>query len=65
MPKRRKMRGSGTIQNIRTANQNLKLTNKLLSAKPPLQQPGQLARPLQYGGALRDKYGSYLYIPHT
>jgi hypothetical protein len=70
MPRKRKsktknMRGRGTISNLQTANRNIRLANKLLSAKPPLQQPGQLARPVQYGGALRDKFGAYLYIPRS
>jgi hypothetical protein len=73
--KTRKMRGGADIgtmarsskelSNIRTANRNLRLENRLLSAKPSIQQPGQLARFKQYGGgsALRDKYGAFLYIP--
>jgi hypothetical protein len=75
MPRRKskRMRGYGTLYNnsikqlthLKTANRNLRLDNRLLNGKPPLQQPGQLARPLQYGGALRDKYGAYLYVPHT
>lgn len=66
MPRRRKrMNGGSTVTQIRTANKNIKLENKLLSAKPPLQQPGQIAMPRQYGGALRDRYGAYLYMPHS
>lgn len=70
MPKRtkksRRMKGGNQqLRQIQTANRNLVLDQRLLSAKPPLQQPGQLARPLsQYGGALTDRFGAYLYIPH-
>jgi len=56
-------RSAKELSNIRTANRNLRLENRLLSAKPSIQQPGQLAKIKQYGGALTDKYGAYLYIP--
>lgn len=76
MPKKNwtRMRGRGqdllrksAIQSkhLNTARKNLRLNSRLLSAKPPLQQPGQLAAPRQYGGALRDKFGAYLYVPHS
>src|ERR1700743_1448839 len=35
-----------TIRKINTADANINIENRLLSAKPPLQQPGQIAMPL-------------------
>lgn len=59
------LRQKSAIQSkhLNTARKNLRLNSRLLSAKPPLQQPGQLAVSRQYGGALRDKFGAYLYVP--
>jgi hypothetical protein len=77
MPRKRTRRMKGgsylTTAQIETGTRNLNLIKKLLSAKPPLQQPGQLYRPLQqYGGnsqhykngSLVDRYNAYVYIPN-
>ena len=59
-----KGKGTPTLSQINTANTNIRRIDRLLGAKLSTQAPGQiyLSR-AQYGGALRDKYGSYVYIP--
>ena len=67
MPRKtRRMKGGNELTKIQTANRNLRTINRLEKAKPPLQKPGQIAQigsGRMYGGALRDRYGQYLYVP--
>lgn len=85
MPRRkktaRKMRGGSELQKLRTSQSNNMMIKRSQSAKPILQNTGQMILPYrpvgvpynmlgnepryrQIGGALRDKYGHYVYKPY-